>query len=649
MTTTGIGANDGHGRWRYGRAALMAAVAGLVLTLLPASGLAAGHDPPPTTAPLSAPGDDLDCYPLPDPDGNEPVCNPHLAQTAWSANHRTSYTQGSSPLPGLTGPPAHVNVHHEGLPAVPIVLTFSPPYPDGSYVVWGSTIGFTGEVFKLDPETFAIIDEYRPAFEDGEGMQQASPSGAYNVLDRDNHLIVARGTGLEVYGDDPSDRMSRINLFHRLEVPEEVMCRPDEDDTLVGITMTYDGHVVFATRLGIVGVVPRWIDHMTTDEMRTFSINGERCDDDSVDEEELEEIANTLAADEDGGIYVQTSKQTWRVDWDAQQLTPAWSVPYTDDRVGEGGRLGRGSNSSASVMGKDPDEDRFVVVYDNAEIFNVVYLWRDEIPAGWEPPGGEPDRVACKVRADFGRDDDEAWSEQSVLVRGYGALVVNDRMSAAPLFEQTPNEFGGFWQVTGGVPGNEPRGMQRVDWDPATRTCATTWTNPEVAVPNTIPTMSADTGLVYAIGVRDGEWGLEVLDWETGEEVLFVSSSHHPKQNSLWAATQVGPDESVWSGTFGGVTRWSPCDPEADEVCGKRLDPLTATIGEELTIADQDDRDRPERRDADRRRDDDDGDEGATAAPSDDERTLPATGGGADLLGLSLIAAAALSRRRPRA
>jgi hypothetical protein len=586
-------------------------------------------------------GGELDCEDPPSPDAHEPPCNPHLAQTAWSANHRVSYTQGSSPHPGPGGPPEHVNVHHEGMPAVPIILTFSPPYPDGGYVVWGSTVGFTGEVFKLDPERFAVIDEYRPAFEDGEGAQEASPSGAYNVLDRDNRLIVARSQGLDVYGDDPDDRWSEIGLLHRFTLPTEQLCRPDERDWFVGITMTYDGYVAFATRLGIVGVVPRWPEDMTADNARTFSINGDRCADESVDEEDLEEVANTLAADEDGGIYVQTSEATWRIDWDGDALERGWRAAYQDDREGGGGRLGRGSNSSASVMGTGDQADRFVVVYDNAEIFNLVLLWRDDIPDGWVAPAGEDERVACKVPITFGRDDPETWSEQSVLVRGYSAVVVNDRTTIAPVTDRTPNRLGGYWQALGGVPGNEPRGMQRVDWDPERRECVTVWQNPDVAVPNTIPTMSASSRLVYAVGVRDGEWGLEALDWETGEQVFFVESGREPTQNSFWAATTVGPDEAIWSGTFGGVTRWQQCDPDVDDPCGKRLDPLTSIVGEEIGLGAQEGG-RPEGAPS--------GENGMgdAATATGDGDVLPATGGGRVLPALLLLAAAGLLSRRRR-
>lgn len=514
-----------------------------------------------------------------DPDGLEPPCNPHLAESVWSANHRTSFTQGSSPYPGPVGPAEAIDVHHAGMTAAPIVLQVSTAYPDGSRVVWGSTVGFTGQVFKLDAATHRIIDEYYPAFDGAEGLAAASPSGAYNVLDRDNRLIVAREQGLRVFGDD-GDHLSPIELVHRFDLPEGELCRPDERDHLVGITMTYDGHVAFATRLGIVGVVPRQPAEMVPERLRTFSLNGETCRDGEVAEAELEEVANTLAADDEGGIYVHSSHATWRIDWDGERLTEAWRTPYQDDRR-PGGRLGRGSNSSASVMGGPDDEHQLVAVYDNAEVFHLVLLWRDEIPADWDAIPGEDRRVACKHPVTFGRDEVEAtFSEQSVLVRGYGALLVNDRMAADPLLSRVPNRFGGYTQIFGGLPGNAPRGMERIDWDPGTRTCASRWADASISIPNTIPTMSAETALVYAVGVRRGTWGLEALDWNTGERAFFVPSSPLLTSNSFWAATTIGPDGAIYSGTLGGVTRWRPCDPQDDD-CGRRLSLVRAVVGED--------------------------------------------------------------------
>jgi hypothetical protein len=572
---------------------LLAAV--LVLVLTPAGGpdaVRATQDADPENLPENAAEDgagdaagsllddeELDCEPHPDPDGHEPPCNPHLAASEWSANHRTSYTQGSSPYPGPTGPAEHLNVDQVGMAAAPIIVQFSPEYPDGGQVVWGSTVGFTGQVFKLDAENHEVIDEWYPAFDGGEGLGSATPSGAYNVLDRDNRLIVAREQGLHVFGDDGQDHRSPIERIALFELPDEELCRPDEEDRFVGITMTYDGHVVFATRLGIVGVVPRDPERMTPEHVRTFSLNGDRCGDPEIDELDLEEVANTLSTDTDGGIYVQSSVATWRVNWDGEELSEGWRVEYEDARQ-PGGRLGRGSNSSASVMGTDPDADQFVVVYDNAEVFNLLLLWRDAIPDDWEGIDGEDRRVACKEPITFGKEDPEAtFSEQSVLVRGYGTLLVNDRMTFDPLFARVPNRYGGYTQIFGGAPGNEPRGMERIDWDPETRTCGTAWADPDISIPNTIPTMSAEDGVVYAVGVRGASWGLEALDWETGERLFWVPSSRLVTSNSFWAATTVGPDRSIYSGTLGGVTRWKACDPATDDPCGDRLGVFEAALG----------------------------------------------------------------------
>ena len=509
-------------------------------------------------------------------DPAEPPCNPHLAQTVWSANHRNAYAQGSSPFPGPVGPATSIDVHHEGVVGDPIVLTFSPAYPDGGHVVWGSTVGPTGEVFKLDPESFTVIDEFRAQLEGGEAPQEAGMSGAYNVLDRDNHLIVARQQALEVYADaDPADRFSDVARIHQFPLPDAAFCRPSSDERLIGINMTYDGHVAFATSLGNVGVVPRDLERMRADHLAVHRLNGAACDDTDVAEDELAQVANTISVDEDGGIHVITGDALHRVDWDGRTLRAGWRVDYASDR-GSGGSLGPGSGASPTLMGTRPQDDRFVVIYDDEEVFNLMLVWRDEIPADWDGLPGEDRRVACTVPVDFGRDDGAAFSEQSPLVRGRSVVLVNDRMPLHPLMELVPSRAFGWAQLASGVPGNEPRGVERIDWNPETRTCETVWERPDLAVPNAIPTMSAATDTFYAVGVRDGTWTLEAVDWDTGEQRFTVPTSLVPTQNSLWAATTVGPEGTVWSGTFGGVTRWRPCQGVD---CGRRPGTVEHLVG----------------------------------------------------------------------
>lgn len=510
-------------------------------------------------------------------DGAEPPCNPHLAASPWAGNHRGSYAQASSPFPGPTGPAEHVNVDHDGFASAPIVLSFSPRYRGGGRVIWASTVGLTSEILKIDPRTVTVIDKYVPQVEEGSGPGTSSVSGAYNLVDADNRLHVGQARALEVYGDAvPGRRDSSIALLRRFELPARALCG---DDRLVGITMTYDGHIAFATENGVVGVVPRQPGRMKAKRLHTYSVNGRDCS--GGPEGEVETVSNSIAADEDGGIYVVTSHAMYRIDWNGKRLSRGWRSSYAGAGGSGGGRLGAGSGSTPTLMGTAPDDDRFVVITDGQELMHLVLMWRDEVPAGWRPVRkGADRRIACEIPVTFGDEDaDRSLSEQSVLVRGNSAVVVNNLQRMDPVVGQLPPRVAPYSQLLSGLPGNAPTGVERFDWDPRTRSCDVTWSNPDVAVPNGIPTMSAATDMVYGIGARDGVWTLEGLDWDTGEVELTVETTAFPTSNSFYAATTVGPGGTVWTGTFGGVTRFQPCDPGRQAGCGRRLDPVEAVVG----------------------------------------------------------------------
>jgi hypothetical protein len=76
--------------------------------------------------------------------------------------------------------------------------------------------------------------------------------------------------------------------------------------------------------------------------------------------------------------------------------------------------------------------------------------------------------------------------------------------------------------------------------------------------PHGIPTMSVASGLIYDIGQRDGQWGLSAVDFDTGEQEMFVPSGHELDENSFFAGSEVGPDSSIWTGTLRGVSVFRP-------------------------------------------------------------------------------------------
>lgn len=213
-------------------------------------------------------------------------------------------------------------------------------------------------------------------------------------------------------------------------------------------------------------------------------------------------------------------------------------------------------------MGTGRKDDKFVVITDGQEKMHLVLMWRDAIPKDWQPIApGKDRRIACEVPVTFGDPDRESSvSEQSVLIRGNAAVVVDnahkvDAVAGALLQLVRP-----FSLLGGQLDANAPHGLERIDWNPVTRTCETEWANTEVSMPNGIPTMSVESGLIYDIGQKDNEWGLTGVDFDTGKEEMFVPSGYEPDKNSFFAGAEIGPDGSVWSGTLQGVSAFRPTE-----------------------------------------------------------------------------------------
>lgn len=469
---------------------------------------------------------------------HEPPCNPHLADSGWGSSHRASYASGASALPGPR-PGDEVTRQHVRLPGsvsqVPISITFSSPYPDGSRAAWMSVVSSPDVqgVHKVDARTGAVIDSITTA----PSSAEATITGAYNLLDRDDHLFVGRERSLDVFGDEqPGERDSQIIKVAALTVPDEALCGPD--DKLVGITMTYDGYVAYASERGAVGVVPRELERFDADHLRHVQL-GKDCND--------EIVSNSISADEDGGIYVVTSKAMHRVQWDGRRLRKRWRAEY-ETGLGGGVRLGDGSGSTPDVMGTSRDRDRFVVITDGQELMHLVLMWRGRVPAGEK-------RIACEVPVTFGDPDaTSSSSEQSVLTSGYSSYVVNNKLKNEAAFADLPPAQRQIAAALAGQdPLNAPYGVERIDWNPRTRACRSVWANSDISIPNAIPTLSLDAGLMYGQGQRNGVWGLEGLDLATGESSLYVQASALPDSNSIYAATEIGPEGDVWQGTGGGI------------------------------------------------------------------------------------------------
>ncbi len=489
---------------------------------------------------------------------HEPPCNPHLADSGWGASHRSSYASGASPYPGPK-PGDRVAMQHVFLPGsplqVPIIIDFTSPYPGGGRAAFMSVASSPDVrgVHKVDVASGRVISSYTEPPRFGGALI----SGAYNMLDRDNHLIVGRSRSLDVFGDvRPNDLNSPIARLKSFVLPDDALC--GADDRMVGITMTYDGHIAFASEGGAIGVVPRQLERLDAAHLKTLKLCGEI-------------VSNSISADETGGIYVVTSKRMHKLQWDGKTLRSAWAAGYETGGPATGVRLGEGSGSTPDVMGTSRDKDRFVVITDGQPLMHLVLFWRDAIPKDWQPIApGKDRRIACEVPVRFGDPNaTTSASEQSVLTSGYMSIIVNNTLKNEALLATLPAQQRQIIAaLLGEDPINAPYGLERIDWDAKTRTCRSVWANRTVSIPNSVPTLSTASGLVYGDGQRLGIWGLEGVDIATGKSTLRVDALPGPQSNSLYAATEVGPDGAIWQGVGGGIDIYrGPVRPAPARAC----------------------------------------------------------------------------------
>lgn len=383
-----------------------------------------------------------------------------------------------------------------------------------------------------------LVKVLPPAPELREGEAPQGSSGIYPVLGSDGIFYQPLGQKLVAYGDKiEGDRFSPIEVKRVYEIPKDVL--PREYDQLVGLTMTYDGMMAFVTNYGLVGLVDRSFQNA-----RYLLLSDGN-----------EYVYNSIAADEDGGIYVVTHKAMYRVQWTGEKLTTqesegGWRAPYGTGKPSSLEMMTMaGSGSTPTLMGTG-DQDKFVVITDGEGLMNIVLFWRDKVPDDWiQLPGTADRRIAAQVPITFGDPArKKSFSDQSVLVRGYGVFVVNNEMQKYESNRTLNTMLGGEAEYA-------PYGCEKFEWDPKDRVLRSMWVNNEVSFPNAIPTMSEETGLIYEIGQRNGTWTLEAVDWDSGESAFYYEIGDRARHNSGFAAIQVGPDGDLYYGTFFGMIR----------------------------------------------------------------------------------------------
>ena len=536
---------------------------------------------------LVACDNDNEAESLPVADPEPPPVNTLLADSVAPIGHHNSAQTDSVAIAGPAGPTETLTESNGGLsyqhlgPAH-FGLAISPQYPDSSRVIWSNG---SDRISKLDYQTLEVIDElFLPVPGDptwaplsaaaadeeiatmdsllGEELAlnalglagkyfSGGLAGVYYLLSADNVLYVGGSDSLLAYADvNPGVQKSKIELRAEWQRPAGI------GGNFVTANMTYDGWICTVTDEGWVVLVKPDFSEYRAIQMVGSEIapaHNQKMLDEDHRAGSASWIRNGPALDEDGGIYIPSLENMHKVVWDGARLSTdpadgAWVAQYRNG-------TGIGSGATASLMGYG-DEDQFVVITDGDEVMNMVLFWRNEIPADWQQLDGAPDRrIAGQLRADIGDDTaDAVQTEQSVVVGGYGAFVVNNAPASfpSPVFEKFPSMLAGF---AGRDPAFTPLGIQKFEWDPTARELKEAWVNTAVSSANSVPVVSTGSNLVYTVGARNNEWTLEAIDWDTGASAFhYVTGSY--RYNTLFSGLFLDQEGRIIHTTAYGIVRY---------------------------------------------------------------------------------------------
>jgi hypothetical protein len=496
---------------------------------------------------------------------NLPADNPWVADSPYAISHHNA---AQTDVTSVDGPTMGAQLTAKDARTVPLLWCSAPLYKkigNDTIVIASNPMGLikvraTGEDFELISnvpypnregvhadvtdtkiaEVMSSIDANRRNKQDWRLLfnswlmyyklsinMRTMPSGAYAVIDKEGyhytfydlqHLVKSFDNN-EV--EKPLLPVKFANIISQL---------PPQDakgiDRILGINMTYDGHIV-AAATGAIIVTDR---DLKVIDYRLFP--GEKME-------------NSIAVDEDNGIYAVTSVNMHKMIWTGSALSQlpedgAWSSPYDVMPEGEALKMGaasHGSGTTPSLLGFGDDEDKLVVISDgNRTNAQIVAFWRNSIPTDFkQKPGTQSRRIADQIPFTLSKTTVEA----SPVVYGNGVLVVNTTYpEPGPIsLDLISNAF------LAGTTRQPPLGIQKYEWLPAENRFVPAWSIADVDNTDWMPpAVSTANGLVYIANRRNDTYEYFAADWITGEK----------------KATWVFPDDSVLWNNWGGITVFLP-------------------------------------------------------------------------------------------
>jgi outer membrane protein assembly factor BamB len=426
--------------------------------------------------------------------------HPGLARNGASSMHDDAWASDAYPWPGPLGRSPEVDTAWYGVEEC-ATLAFNRA---GRIVALCGT--WSGPRLRvLDPGTMRpLVTRTLPKRAHRKGVKPWEDlcGGAYFYLDADDRAVVAT-TDRRILVVSTGDRSGRAALD--VESTVDLSGQVPGQDCLVALMPDWAGRTWYVTREGRAGFVDP-----ASHQVEVVDLD--------------EEIANSFAVGEDGGVYVVTVAALYKLGVTDGKPTVTWRAPYDRGRQRKPGQLSQGSGTTPTVL-----PGGLVAITDNAE--PRMHVQFHDTADG---------RLVCRA-AVFGAG--ESASDNSLVSVGDGVVVENNhgyRSPASTLLGRS---------TTGG--------LARVDVDGGR--CTVAWTSHEIA-PTSVAKVSLATGLVYAYTKRRSIWGvsawyLTAIDARSGETVWAVRTGLGAQFNNHYSAITLAPDGSAYVPTLAGMVR----------------------------------------------------------------------------------------------
>ncbi len=445
------------------------------------------------------------------PATEQPIVHPPIPQNPWlspdgtNSMHNDAYASDAYTVSGPLGKNLTVRSASYGVREC-ATMAF-----DSHHRIVGLCGGLEGfGMMVIDPVTLKPISELRTSARNL--VTSANPftdicGGTYFFLDGDD--VAYPTTGQKTVLKIKVQPDGKLLKQHEWSLASHVPAK----DCLIATMPDWDGRIWFFTQQGTVGTIDR----------ETGAVQVTKLPDG-------EQVTNSVATDETGGMYVVSTHALYRLDATAAGSPEVtWRETYDRGTRLKPGNLSQGSGTTPTLLG-----DRWVAINDNADPQTNVLVY--------DRRTGATDRLHCTqpvLAANAGTTDN------SLVAAGNSFIIENNH---------------GYKGPTSTILGKTTTpGLARVMVEDDG--CHVAWTNDSIA-PSSVAKASLGNGLLYAYtkpkspngNVLDA-WYFTAIDIRTGKTVWSRLTGTGIQWNNHYAAIYLGPDGTAYIATLAGLVR----------------------------------------------------------------------------------------------